>query len=89
MGKTEEKPRLTEQERAFLEAIDEKRFWIARDKFGLFLYDEEPQKTDSIWNTFDSETSLIKVKGNLFPFITWESGKAWSRADLLVLEVEE
>ena len=89
MSETSVKPRLTKFERAFVEAFDIGRFWIARDNFGLFLYLAEPEQWKGTWNNFDPELSDIEIKEHLFPFITWESGKTWSNDDLLSLEVEE
>ena len=88
MEKTEVKPKLTKFERAFVEAFY-LAIWIARDENNLlFLFDEEPTKFNQVW-VEEIDSSLIEIDQCLFPFITWESGKAWSKAELLALEVEE
>lgn len=82
------KPRLTKQERAFVEAFDQK-IWIARNKDdSLFAFENKPVKLKCIWliNGFGSEMIL---KDEIFKFITWESEKAWNSEELLALEVEE
>jgi hypothetical protein len=39
------------------------------------------------WTNLSQRYSLIDK--SLFPFITWESGKAWSKSELMELEVGE
>lgn len=89
MGKTEEKPKLTKFERAFVEAIHQ-QFWIARDwDGGLYLYFYKPEKHRgfSYWISLDNDGAGLKE--DMFLFITMDDEKAWSRDDLLALEVEE
>ena len=80
-----EKPKLTKEDKEFLE----KDFYVTRDTArNLFLFFEKPiqNQTTGLW---DSETSLNLYieEDRLFPFITWDSGKAWSKAELMELEV--
>lgn len=76
-------PKLTKAEKGFCEII--KDGYIARDKNGdLYLYNNPPYVTETDWRECGHCTRLCT---KFFPFITWESGKAWSIEDLLKLEV--
>lgn len=80
-------PKLTKAEKGFCEVI--KDGYIARDKNGdLYLYNNSPYVTETDWRAagYDRCTRLCS---EFFPFITWESNKAWSIEDLLKLEVED
>ena len=81
----EPSPKLTKKERVFCETIKgEISAYIARDKDRtLCIYDGYPYQDISNWIT----NRWIEIDTNLFQFITWESGKAWSIEDLLKLEV--
>lgn len=69
------KSTLTKEEKDFVEAFVYTDYYITRDLEGeLWLY---------------GEISQIKLRKGLFPFITWESGEAWSIAKLQELEVKE
>ena len=83
----ESAPKLTKKERAFCEIIKGATIaYIARDKDGtLCIYGGCPYQDISTWIT----SCWIEIDTNLFQFITWESGKAWSMEELLKLEVEE
>lgn len=63
-------------------------WWIARDKTrdSLNAYSIYPERTDKFWRSTDS---IIEIDTDCFPFITWESGKAWSVEELRKLEVKE
>ena len=83
-----EKLKLTRKERNLLECHGD--IYIARDKEGiLYLYTKEPreQQYPDMWLT-DDGIGLI-LSDDIFNFITWESGKAWSKAELMELEVVE
>lgn len=83
-----EKPKLTMKERYLLECHGD--IYIARDKEGiLYLYTKEPreQQYPDMWLT-DDGIGLI-LSDDIFNFITWESGKAWGKAELMELEVME
>ena len=70
----EPQPKLTKEERAIIDAFDYTDYCIRRNVAGeLWLY---------------AEASQLALKKELFPFITWESNKAWSIAELKELEVE-
>lgn len=69
-------PKLTKTEKGFCEVI--KDGYIARDKNGdLYI--------ENNWGI--NRGYYMKLCSKFFPFITWESGKAWSIEDLLKLEV--
>ena len=84
-----EKPKLTREEREYIEA----EWYIARDKDNkLFLYHIHPNRNeeDEEWEpSIGSRACAIDINRTLFPFITWESGKAWSKSELMELEVIE
>ena len=72
-------PKLTKAEKGFCEII--KDGYIARDKNGdLYLYNNPPYVTETNWRT--DYGYYMKLCSNFFPFITWESGKAWSINEL-------
>lgn len=79
-------PKLTKAEKGFCEVT--KDGYIARDKNGdLYLYNNPPYVTETDWRA--NYGHCTKLYSNFFPFITWESSKAWSMEELLKLEVEE
>ena len=81
-----EKLKLTRKERNLLECHGD--IYIARDKEGiLYLYTKEPreQQYPDMWLT-DDGIGLI-LSDDIFNFITWESGKAWSKKELSELKV--
>ena len=84
-----EKPKVTVEEKAFLE----KEMYVAREQNGmLYAYFGKPtqKKVRDRWELWESDASdCIQIDKNLFPFITWESGKAWSKSELMELEVVE
>ena len=86
-----EKPKLTREERDFLGMLEDNQTYIAREDnpWGLRLFGFEPTQYDSEWLFIDGENEDggICLKSELFPFITWESGKAWSKKELMELEV--
>ena len=82
-------PTLTVKERGFCEIA--RSGCIARDKNGsLWVFDVTPSKVYSDATWWGSAGGRCKqLDGEAFPFITWESDKAWSIEELLRLEVEE
>ena len=84
-----EKPKLTREEKEYIEA----EWYIARDKDNkLFLYHIHPNRNEEYeeWEpSIGSRACAIDINRTLFPFITWESGKAWSKSELMELEVVE
>ena len=83
-----EKPKLTKEERTMFENIAND-FWISRDenkRMQLTRYRPYAAEEYKHWKC--SGDDLI-IKSSLLPFITWESRKAWSKAELMELEVVE
>ncbi len=84
-----EKPKLTREEKEYIEA----EWYIARDKDNkLFLYHIHPNRNEEYeeWElNIEARAYALDMNRTLFPFITWESGKAWSKKELLELEVQE
>ena len=79
-----EKPKLTRKERGFLEIHDIETY-IARDESGLLVIgNTEPIQENDYW---EWEENKLYLGESTFNFITWESGKAWSKAELMELEV--
>ena len=75
--------KLSEKEKAFLNMFtDDSYGYIARDKDEkfLFLYCEQPVRLEEehIW----IGKSPIRLNPDLFPFITYDSNKAWSLIEL-------
>lgn len=85
-----EKPKLTQKEFDFLDCFDDD-FCIARDGDGsLHQFSAKPIHTDEDFRYWDPSIGEITVlKKDIFKFITWDSGKVWSRKELLELEVED
>ena len=92
----EEQPELKKSERFFISKFTED-FYIARDEDGvLCIFNQIPIKGEIKWlnnntkNTSFNETHAhyLEIAKSLFPFITWESGKYWSKKEILELEVE-
>ena len=78
-----EKPKLTrkEQERISRES------YFARDENGnLYEYLDKPRQSKE-FGSWQTDHAFIQINPDLFNFITWESGKAWSKAELMELEV--
>ena len=79
-----EKPKLTrkEQERISRES------YFARDMNGnLYEYLDKPRQSKE-FGRWQTDYAFIQINSDLFTFITWESGKAWSKSELMELEVE-
>ena len=78
-----EKPKLMrkEQERISRES------YFARDMNGnLYEYLDKPQQSKE-FGRWQTDYAFIQINSDLLTFITWESGKAWSKAELMELEV--
>ena len=78
-----EKPKLMrkEQERISRES------YFARDMNGnLYEYLDKPRQSKE-FGRWQTDYAFIQINSDLFTFITWESGKAWSKAELMELEV--
>ena len=88
-----EKPKLTRKERDFLEMLEDD-IYIAKDEYGgTSLFSDEPLRCSSTWyvaiHECEDDECGILLNDGAFPFITWESGKAWSKSELMELEVME
>lgn len=86
-----EKPKLISKEKECLE-IFRADIYIARDQSGnLWVYDGEPiipVHSNCVWGKGNvHRDEMLGIDENLFPFITWESRKAWNKEELLELEV--
>ena len=78
-----EKPKLRrkEQERISRES------YFARDMNGnLYEYLDKPRQSKE-FGRWQTDYAFIQINSDLFTFITWESGKAWSKSELMELEV--
>ena len=78
-----EKPKLMrkEQERISRES------YFARDMNGnLYEYLDKPRQSKE-FGRWQTDYAFIQINSDLFTFITWESGKAWSKSELMELEV--
>ena len=83
-----EKPMLTRKEWDILECMDED-IWIARNKDGTIVAFTGIPEVDKMQWAVSIPYSAISLRPEMFPFITWESGKAWSKSELMELEVVE
>ena len=83
-----EKPKLTRKERDFLEIHTDEFFMGRQPCIGLFMTDIEPILENHSWAFINADYRIYLDYEN-FKFITWESGKAWSKAELMELEVGE
>ena len=90
---------LTQKEKARLERFNNVNYYITRSKGGyLRLFFEKPEQNNSEWFFINKHGAIqygiflkydILSNNRLLQFITWESGKAWSKAELMELEVVE
>lgn len=82
---------ITIQEKHFLEVLKGSSY-IARDYNGqLFLYRKRPVQLSDCWvleNEF-TDSDMFEICPDFFEFITWESDKCWSVAELLRMPVKE
>lgn len=86
-----EKAVISERGRTFLEYLNGKFKYIARDKTGyLYAYSEKPDKRDIFWSRNSGEyfcfDNYIDVD---FPMVKWSDSKPWLIEDLKKLEVVE
>ena len=82
-------PKLTKEEHVVVKAFSsaDHNYYVARDESGvLCIYALPPVRREWNWDTY---SSTLILNPNLFPFITWESGKAWSIEELKELKVKE
>lgn len=84
-----ESPVISKADRAFLEYIDTRINYIARDmNGGLYIYIRKPRKLIDCWesNGCESDKSLKFFKLD-FPMVKWSDDKPWLIEDLKKLEV--
>ena len=89
--------KLTRRERKVLDDFNHiEEFYIVRnskDKIRLFTYRVPKQDVrEGSWFTLGIVNDInygYEVEDDLFPFITWESNKIWSKEELLNLQVED
>ena len=86
--------KLTNKERNFLNVLEDNHVYIARSGDGcLSLFNDNPSRDEKDWYLHDPECENVDfgilINKALFGFITWESRKAWSKSELMELEVVE
>lgn len=84
-----ERPVISKKDRAFLEYIDTRINYIARDmNGGLYIYIRKPRKLIDCWesNGCESNKSLKFFKLD-FPMVKWSDDKPWLIEDLKKLGV--
>lgn len=83
-----EKPVISKRDRAFLEYLDKKLKYIARDKNNILMAYEDIGKKDE--NEWGMDSGCIKsfLRLNVqFPMVKWEDDKPWLIEGLKKLEV--
>lgn len=87
-----EKPKLTAEDHKFLQKLNPEnginKFYITRDLNGTLVMNfDKPQKNTDYQEWHSDKDHILVLSEELFPFITWESGKAWSKSELMKLKV--
>ena len=87
-----EKPKLTAEDHKFLQKLNPEnginKFYITRDLNGTLVMNfDKPQKNTDYQEWHSDKDHIMVLSEELFPFITWESGKAWSKSELMKLKV--
>ena len=78
-----EKPKLTRKEQEHIS----RESYFARDMNGnLYEYLDKPRQSKE-FGRWQTDYAFIQINSDLFTFITWESGKAWSKSELMKLKV--
>ena len=80
-----EKPKLTRKEQ---ERISRESYFARDENDNLYEYLYKPRQSKE-FGRWQTNYAFIQINPDLFTFITWESGKAWSKKELLELEVQE
>ena len=86
---------MTKKEYIYLQKFSHlENYYISRNKKGnLRLHTEKPEQSETEWfftcKTFGDTWYGIILNDRALQFITWESGKAWSKSELMELEVGE
>ena len=87
-----EKPMISKKDRAFLEYLDKKYKYIARDNYtSLCAHIAKPRKSYAIWKTKPGDKYLCfdGLIGVDFPMVKWSDSEPWLIEDLKKLEVVE
>ena len=85
----DEKPKLTREEKILIECHEDEFFIARSENNSLCIFEKMPQQCSlGHWGRIWGDDRLV-INSELFPFITWESGKAWSKSELMELEVVE
>lgn len=86
-----EKVVINKRDRMFLEYLNGKFKYIARDKTGyLYVYSVKPDKRDIFWSRKSGEYFCFGNHIDVdFPMVKWEDDKPWLIGDLKKLEVVE
>lgn len=81
--------RLTKNEKAILESLDDKWKWIARDEQdnGLVVFPTKPKKEEAWWS--GQGCCDLMLFNHLFSFIKWEDSEPYSIEELLKCEVAD
>lgn len=82
---------ITIQEKHFLEVLKGSSY-IARDcDDRLFIYSQKPVQLSNCWflDYAHKDDNVFEICPDFFEFITWESNKCWSVAELLRLPIKE
>lgn len=84
-----EKPVISKRDRAFLEYLDKKYEYIARDNnTWLYMYSAKPSKIHTLWKAKSNEKCLCFNSFIVdFPMVKWEDSEPWLIEDLKKLEV--
>lgn len=86
-----EKPVISKKDRTFLEYIDKKFKYIARDETArVYVYSIEPRKSEYCWMENRGECFSIANRIDVdLPMVKWSDSKPWFIEDLKKLEVVE
>lgn len=87
-----EKPKLTENEKKFLDIIDPEFKYIARDLDGeLYIFKRKPKKLKELWGYLDNCRRIEEkfFRELSFSFIKWEDREPWLIDDLKKLEIRK
>lgn len=82
---------ITTQEKDFVSVLWEDNY-IARDYSGqLFIYSQKPVQLSNCWVLENDgiDDNVFDICPDFFEFITWESNKCWSVAELLRMPVKK
>ena len=77
-----EKPKLTRKEQ---ERISRESYFARDENDNLYEYLDKPRQSKE-FGRWQTNYAFIQINPDLFNFITWESGKAWSKSELMKLK---